>query len=234
MFLAAAWGQAQTSIDLRTQAKNIDFSAAASTRPVKTGSSLPAVCAVGELFFLSSGAPGDNVYGCTAVNTWSRQAVAGGLPAMSGQANKLLSTDGSSAAWIAPGGDLSGTPLAMTVTRIQSRAVAATAPADGQALVWNAGSSQWQPSAAGASLVAGQAQLDFAPLYDGCCSSLTFAVSGAAISDGVAAGWPSTLESGLVGMMRVSAVNTVEVKLCNWSGSTVDPASQVFRVTLVR
>jgi hypothetical protein len=59
-------------------------------------------------------------------------------------------------------------------------------------------------------------------------------MSGAAIIDGVAAGWPATLESGLVGMMRVSAVNTVEVKLCNWSGSTVDPASQVFRATLVR
>ena len=146
VFLAAAWGQAQTSIDLRTQAKNIDFSAAASTRPVKTGSSLPAVCAVGELFFLSSGAPGDNVYGCTAVNTWTRQSVTGGLPEMSGQADKLLSTDGSSAAWIAPGGDLNGTPSAMTVTRIQGRAVAATAPAEGQALVWSAGSSQWQPA----------------------------------------------------------------------------------------
>ena len=129
---------------------------------------------------------------------------------MSGQADKLLGTDGSSASWVAPGGDLSGTPSAMTVTRIQGRAVAATAPAEGQALVWSAGSSQWQPAVAGASLIAGQAQLDFAPFYDGCCSSLTFTVSGAAISDGVAAAWPPALESGLVGMMRVSAVNTVK------------------------
>jgi hypothetical protein len=35
-------------------------------------------------------------------------------------------------------------------------------------------------------------------------------------------------------MMRISAANTVEVKLCNWSGATVNPASQTFRATVVR
>ncbi len=43
------------------------------------------------------------------------------------------------------GGDVSGTLTAATVTGIQNRAVATTAPANGQALVWNSGTSAWQP-----------------------------------------------------------------------------------------
>ena len=231
--LLAALVQAQTSVDLKTQSRNIDFGAAASTRPAKTGSSLPGICAVGDLFFLSSGTPGDNLYGCTAVNTWTRQSAANGIPSMTGQANKLLSTDGSSATWAAFGGDVSGPASTMTVTRLQGRTVAGTAPADGQALMWSTASSQWQPAPTGVANTT-SAVLNFAPIWDGCCSSLTFTLTGALTSDGLAVGWPSTLEAGLVGMMRVSAANTIEVKLCNWSGATVDPASQNFRATLVR
>ena len=40
----AAWQAfAQTSIDLRTQAKSVDFSAATSTKPAKVSAALPAV-----------------------------------------------------------------------------------------------------------------------------------------------------------------------------------------------
>jgi hypothetical protein len=68
---------AQTQIDLRTQAKNIDFSAANSTRPIKTGTALPATCVVGNMFFKTDAQTGENLYGCTAANTWSVQ---GGIP----------------------------------------------------------------------------------------------------------------------------------------------------------
>ena len=64
---------AQTQIDLRTQAKNIDFSAANSTRPFKTGTALPTACAPGDLFFQTNAQPGANLYGCTAANAWSVQ-----------------------------------------------------------------------------------------------------------------------------------------------------------------
>lgn len=63
--MAQAIVQAQTAVDLRTQARNVDFSSAGSTRPVKTGSSLPAGCVSGGMFFLSSAPAGENLYGCT-------------------------------------------------------------------------------------------------------------------------------------------------------------------------
>src|ERR1017187_5931803 len=76
MFLLALGGltlTAQTQIDLRTQAKHIDFTAADSTRPLKTGTALPATCVQGEMFFKTDAPAGANLYGCTAANTWSVQ-----------------------------------------------------------------------------------------------------------------------------------------------------------------
>jgi len=43
------------------------------------------------------------------------------------------------------GGDVSGSLTSATVTGIQNRAVAITAPVNGQALLWNSGTSAWQP-----------------------------------------------------------------------------------------
>jgi len=74
MGLVPAMAPGQTSIDLRTQSKSIDFSAAASTRPAKTGTALPGTCAVGDLFFRSDAAPGSNLYGCSSTNTWAQLA----------------------------------------------------------------------------------------------------------------------------------------------------------------
>jgi hypothetical protein len=74
--LIGAAAAAQTQIDLRTQARNVDFSAAASTKPLKTGTALPATCAVGEMFFKTDAPAGANLYGCPVANSW---AVEGGL-----------------------------------------------------------------------------------------------------------------------------------------------------------
>jgi hypothetical protein len=65
----AAWSQ--TRLDLRTQTKNVDFSAALSTRPVKVGTAIPATCTSGEIYFKSDAPAGSNLLGCTATNTWT-------------------------------------------------------------------------------------------------------------------------------------------------------------------
>ena len=43
------------------------------------------------------------------------------------------------------GGDLTGTAAAATVAKLRGRTVAAASPSNGQALVWNNGTNQWEP-----------------------------------------------------------------------------------------
>ena len=142
----AGYGMAQTQVDLRTQAKSIDFSAASSTKPMQTGASLPATCAVGAMFLNTSAPVGQNVYACTAVNTWSPEGGGSGTPSPAGNANMVLSNNGSTLLWQPIGGDASGAPSAVKVTGLQGRGVATTAPTAGQVLSWNATAGQWAPS----------------------------------------------------------------------------------------
>jgi hypothetical protein len=94
--VGAAWSQ--TAIDLRTQGKNVDFSGSASTRPVKTGTVLPAVCKTGDLFFKSDAAAGQNLYGCVAANSWVQASgggnggSGGGVQVQAGTAGGVLVT----------------------------------------------------------------------------------------------------------------------------------------------
>lgn len=66
--------RAQTLVDLRTQSKSIDFSAASTTKPMSTGAVLPAACGVGQAFFLTNAPAGSNFYLCTSQNSWTLQA----------------------------------------------------------------------------------------------------------------------------------------------------------------
>jgi len=135
---------AQTQVDLRTQSKSIDFSGANTTRPVKSGTTLPATCNVAELFFKSDAAPGANVYACTAANTWTLET-GGSFPAVSGNSGKVLTTDGAVLLFGSLGGDITGPATAATVTQLQGRPVSAASPGSGQALAWNAIASRWEP-----------------------------------------------------------------------------------------
>jgi hypothetical protein len=82
--------------------------------------------------------------------------------------------------------------------------------------------------------LAAAAVLDFASIAPGACADATLSLPGASAGDSVAPGWPAGLEIGLIGMMRISASNTVAVRVCNLSGTTVDPAAGTFRATVVR
>ena len=78
------------------------------------------------------------------------------------------------------------------------------------------------------------AVLDFANILPGTCADSTLTMPGVSAGDSVAPGWPPGFESGLMGMMRISASNTVSVRVCNFSGASVDPAAAIFRATVVR
>lgn len=58
----------------------MDASGATRTSPMKVGTSLPGTCTVGDLFFKSDATPGQNIYECTAPNTWTQQLNSGGTP----------------------------------------------------------------------------------------------------------------------------------------------------------
>jgi hypothetical protein len=124
-FLAAlmSWTlTGQTLVDLRTQSKSVDFTSASTTKPFKSGTTLPATCGVGEVFFKTNAAAGSNLYACTATNSWTLESGATTLS-----------------------GDVTGSPSATVVSQIQGRAVSATAPANGQSLAWSSATSNWTP-----------------------------------------------------------------------------------------
>ena len=80
----------------------------------------------------------------------------------------------------------------------------------------------------------GTASLDFGIIANGACAALTFTLAGGLPTDGAAPIWPSAMDTGFTGSMRVSAANTVEVRYCNYSGGSVDPAAQTFGVVVLR
>jgi hypothetical protein len=103
--LAGVSLDAQTTIDARTQTKNIDFSGAVSTSPVKVGMVFPATCVVGQLFFLSNAPSGANLYACTGTNTWSLETGGGGgggsvTSTSIGQGNFVSPASGSGVAYV--------------------------------------------------------------------------------------------------------------------------------------
>jgi hypothetical protein len=83
-FLSGTGIRAQTTINGgRVVTGPWDASSAASSKPAKTGTALPQTCGVGEQFFKSDASPGQNLYFCTASNTWV-QMTGGGSGSGSG------------------------------------------------------------------------------------------------------------------------------------------------------
>jgi len=79
----AAWGQ--TTINGgRAITGAWDASNAASSKPAKTGTALPQTCGVGEQFFKTDAAQGQNLYFCTGANTWVQMTGGGGSGSGSG------------------------------------------------------------------------------------------------------------------------------------------------------
>src|ERR1700731_1584475 len=66
-----------TQLDLHFQSRDVDFSTANSTTPFKSGTSLPSVCSVGQMFFVLNAPAGANLYGCTSLNGWTLESTSG-------------------------------------------------------------------------------------------------------------------------------------------------------------
>ena len=91
VFASALLAPAQTRVDLRTQTKSVDFSAAQNTKPMKTGSALPTTCAPGDMFLLLSAPTGQNVYACATANNWAQQGGVTGIQGVTFQTNGTVS-----------------------------------------------------------------------------------------------------------------------------------------------
>ena len=78
------------------------------------------------------------------------------------------------------------------------------------------------------------ATLNYPSIAAGACAAdQTLTVAGANPGDAVAPGWPA-LPAGVFGAMLVSSTNTITVRLCNMSASSVAPPSSTYRATVVR
>lgn len=138
----AAGVRAQTAPDLGRQGRNIDFSGAAYTRPVKQGAVLPATCGLGELYFKTDAAAGRNLFACTGVATWTE--LKGSELAVPGAAGTILASTGTAAAWKSASGDVSGPVDNLTVTGLRGGPIAGALPADGDVLRWGQTANQWE------------------------------------------------------------------------------------------
>ncbi len=143
-FLATAQGQ--TAITLRTQARDIDFSGASATKPAKAGTSLPGTCSVGEQFFKTNALAGENLYGCTATNTWSLLGDGGGTGsavdsvfgrtgAVSAQAGDYSASQVSSLAT----GNIAATNVQSAIAELDDEKLPKPSCSDGQILKWVGG-----------------------------------------------------------------------------------------------
>jgi hypothetical protein len=94
-FAILAPAGAQTLVDLQHQARGIDFTGAAYTKPVRQGGALPSTCMTGEGYLLSSAPAGSNLYFCLAPNAWTLQGTSSGSGSSSsggGSLNSLATT----------------------------------------------------------------------------------------------------------------------------------------------
>ena len=140
--LTAAEVMAQSTMTgSKTMQGSWDASGASATKPAKSGATLPATCNIGEFFFNTAAAAGQNLYLCAATNTWTQvtsgasgavNSVFGRTGAVSAQSGDYgfsqLSGTANSGQLPAAGGDLSGALTSATVTGIQGKTVSSTAP----------------------------------------------------------------------------------------------------------
>lgn len=69
-------------------------------------------------------------------------------------------------------------------------------------------------------------------MYDGDCQEQTATWTGVTTGNTIVFGWPSSLPAGIIANGRVSSSNTVSMRMCNLSGTTVTPGLLTTNATL--
>lgn len=155
-------GIAQTVVDLRTQSKNVDFTNASSTKPFRSGTTLPASCSANESFLKTNAAPGQNLYVCTAPGDPGTWTVQGGTSApnyyqgFTNQSNVTLAHNLNSAAIVVVCYDSAASPNSVEfnslhIVNVNTAAVTFGAPQSGTCVVNGSGGGGGGSSAGGAS-----------------------------------------------------------------------------------
>lgn len=79
------------------------------------GTTLPATCTIGQIFFKTNASAGANIYNCTSANSWTAQGSAGGTGCtVSGSNNQMLTDDGAGGCVSEANLTFNGTTLALT------------------------------------------------------------------------------------------------------------------------
>lgn len=140
--------QGQTRVDLSAQSQKPNLSANGSTFPIQRGSALPISCLAGQMFYLDTAPAGSAIHVCYSANNWTALK-AELLPASTGLANYVLSTNGTTSSWEQFGGDVTGRVNTTQVVRLMGRPLATSTPQDRQYLMWNASFGRWEASSTG-------------------------------------------------------------------------------------
>lgn len=92
----------------------------------------------------------------------------------------------------------------------------------------------WEVCRSTAAPLTATADLNFASIAAGATAELTITVPGAASTNAVVLGPPAGLEAGLMATGRVSAADTVTIRLHNTTAGAIDPADATWRATVLR
>jgi len=80
----------------------------------------------------------------------------------------------------------------------------------------------------------GAATLDFPSIAANAGATLTATVTGAVVGRPVSVGLPAALAADIFAKVWVSATNTVSIRLFNFTGAAIDPASASFTLTVFK
>src|ERR1700744_5256701 len=91
--LAALAALGQTTVTgSKTMQGTWDASGASATKPAKSGATLPSTCNIGEFFFNTAAAAGQNLYLCASSNTWTQ--VSSGVNSIFGRTGSVTAQTG--------------------------------------------------------------------------------------------------------------------------------------------